>query len=136
MANQPTTSAKNVTGDFDTFTDFARRLFAVPHSHIKAKLEAEKAVKRTPKSASRVPAGSDHLPKNFGLQSFALHIGNDLRPDFTRFTVQHPHDGNFLAGFLAILFSQAAFIVHLPRIRANESFINLYGAARRAQLNE
>jgi hypothetical protein len=57
MPNQPTSSAKNVTGDFDTFTDFARRLMAVPHSHIKAKLEAEKAAKRTPKArVSRVPA--------------------------------------------------------------------------------
>jgi hypothetical protein len=55
--NIPVSSAKNVTGDFDTFTDFARRLMAVPHSHIKAKLEAEKAAKRTPKGrASRVPA--------------------------------------------------------------------------------
>jgi hypothetical protein len=54
--NQPVGSSKNVTGDFDTFTDFAKRLFAVPHSHIKAKLEAEKAVKRKPKvRASRVP---------------------------------------------------------------------------------
>jgi hypothetical protein len=55
--NQPVGSAKNVTGDFDTFSDFARRLFAVPHSHIKAKLEAEKAAKRKSKArASRVPA--------------------------------------------------------------------------------
>jgi hypothetical protein len=57
MPNQPVGSAKNVTGDFDTFTDFARRLMAVPHANIKAKLEAEKAAKRTPKGrASRVPA--------------------------------------------------------------------------------
>jgi hypothetical protein len=55
--DQPVGSAKNVTGDFDTFTDFARRLMAVPHSHIKAKLEAEKAAKRKPKArASRAPA--------------------------------------------------------------------------------
>jgi hypothetical protein len=55
--NQPVSSAKNVTGDFEVFKDFAKRLFAVPHSAIKAKLEAEKAAKRTPKDrASRVSA--------------------------------------------------------------------------------
>lgn len=56
MPNQPTSSAKNVTGDSATFTNFMRRLVAVPHSEIKARLEAEKAAKRTSKSASRVPA--------------------------------------------------------------------------------
>jgi hypothetical protein len=57
--NHPVGSAKNVTGDFDTFSDFARGLFAVPHSRIKAKLEAEKAAKRTPKArASRVPVSA------------------------------------------------------------------------------
>jgi hypothetical protein len=40
-ANRPT-SAKNVTGDFGHFTEFAKRLFAVPHSEIKAQLDAEK----------------------------------------------------------------------------------------------
>jgi len=54
--NQPVASAKNVTGDFDAYKDFMRRLLAVPHANIKAKLDAEKAAKRTPKSASRVPA--------------------------------------------------------------------------------
>ena len=55
MPNQPNQSAKNVTGDFDRFTGFMKRLVAVPHSEIKAKLDAEKrAKKRTPKaSASR-----------------------------------------------------------------------------------
>jgi hypothetical protein len=38
------------------FTDFMRRLVAVPHSEIKAKLEAEKAAKQTSKSSSRVSA--------------------------------------------------------------------------------
>jgi hypothetical protein len=59
MPNQPNASAKNVTGDFDTFTDFARQILSVPHSEIKAKLDAEREAKRTPKSASRasgVPA--------------------------------------------------------------------------------
>ena len=56
---KPIPSAKNISGDFDTFTDFARRLMAVPHANIKAKLEAEKAAKRKPKTrASHGPASS------------------------------------------------------------------------------
>lgn len=47
MPNQPTVSAKNVTGDSDTFQSFMRRLLQVPHSEIKAKLDAEKEAKRT-----------------------------------------------------------------------------------------
>lgn len=59
MANHPNASAKNVTGDFDRFTEFARRLIAVPHAEIKAKLDAEKEAKRTSKtSVSRAPAVS------------------------------------------------------------------------------
>ena len=39
----------------DAFTQFMRRLLAVPHSEIKAKLDAEKAAKKAAKdSASRV----------------------------------------------------------------------------------
>jgi len=50
----PKRSATNDVGDFDKFTEFMRRLVAVPHSEIKAKLDAEKAAKRTPKrGASR-----------------------------------------------------------------------------------
>jgi hypothetical protein len=45
MANHPKPSAKNVTGDFDKFTNFMRRLVAVPHSEIRAKLDAEKQAK-------------------------------------------------------------------------------------------
>jgi hypothetical protein len=54
MPNQPTSSAKNLTGDFDTFTQFTRQILSVPHSEIKAKLDAERDAKRTSKSASRV----------------------------------------------------------------------------------
>ena len=54
MPNQPTSSAKNLTGDFDHFTEFTRQILSVPHSEIKAKLDAEREAKRTPKSASRV----------------------------------------------------------------------------------
>jgi hypothetical protein len=48
----PTQSAKNVTGDFGKFTDFMRKLVAVPHSEIKAKLDAEKQAKRQRKKRS------------------------------------------------------------------------------------
>ncbi|MGO9318345.1 MAG: hypothetical protein ACLPXT_03215 [Terracidiphilus sp.] len=54
MPNLPTASAKIVTGDSDTFTDFMRRLVAVPHAEIKAKLETEREAKLTSKSASHV----------------------------------------------------------------------------------
>ena len=38
-----------------TFTDFVRRIVSVPHSEIKAKLDAEREAKRSSKvSASRV----------------------------------------------------------------------------------
>jgi hypothetical protein len=42
-----------VTGDFETFKGFARQILSVPHSEIKVQLDAEKAAKRTSKSASR-----------------------------------------------------------------------------------
>jgi hypothetical protein len=52
----PKQSAKNVSGNSDNFTSFMRRLIQVPHSEIKAKLDAEREAKRTSKSVSRVPA--------------------------------------------------------------------------------
>ena len=55
-ANRPT-SAKNVTGDFGQFTNFMRRLVAVPHSEIKAALDAEKEAKKR-KRVSRVSSGN------------------------------------------------------------------------------
>jgi hypothetical protein len=57
MANHPSQSAKNVTGDSATFTNFMRGLMQVPHSEIKAKLDAEKRT-RTPKPASHASAVS------------------------------------------------------------------------------
>jgi len=59
--NRPTSSAKNVTGDFGKFTDFMRRLVAVPHSEIKAKLDAEKQAKqrRQKRSSSRASSAKD-----------------------------------------------------------------------------
>ena len=63
MPSQPNASAKNVTGDFDKFTHFMRRLMAVPHSEIKAQLDAEKEAKRTSKaSVSRVSGASSKQP--------------------------------------------------------------------------
>lgn len=56
-ARVPKSAATDVQGDFAQFTNFMRRLVAVPHSKIKAELDAEKA-KRKPKPASRVPASS------------------------------------------------------------------------------
>jgi len=58
MPTLPEPSAKIDTGTFDpAFIEFTRRILSVPHSEIKAKLDAEKAAKRTSKrSASRVPA--------------------------------------------------------------------------------
>jgi hypothetical protein len=56
-ASRPITSAKNVEGDFAQFTNFMRRLVSVPHSKIKAELDAEKKAKRS-KTASPSPASS------------------------------------------------------------------------------
>jgi hypothetical protein len=49
MANGPTTPAKDVVGTKAALDEFTRRILAVPHSRIKAALDAEKAAKRTPK---------------------------------------------------------------------------------------
>lgn len=54
---KPSQSAKNVSGNSENFVSFMQRLMKVPHSEIKAKLEAEK---RTPKpSASRASRAKD-----------------------------------------------------------------------------
>ena len=53
---RPKFPATETNGDFGKFTNFARHILSVPHSEIKAQLDAEKVAKRTPKSASR---GSD-----------------------------------------------------------------------------
>jgi hypothetical protein len=59
MANHPKSPAKNPTGDFGQFTDFMRRLVAVPHSEIKAKLDAEKRAKKRKKASSRASRARD-----------------------------------------------------------------------------
>lgn len=60
MANGPTTPAKDVVGTTAALDQFTRRILSVPHSTIKAKLDAEKAAKRTSlkRSASRDSAAS------------------------------------------------------------------------------
>jgi hypothetical protein len=50
-------SAKDVRGDSATFEKFMRRLVQVPHSEIKAALDAEKEMKRKPFFVYRVPRG-------------------------------------------------------------------------------
>jgi hypothetical protein len=64
VADLPTTSGKNETGEFDRFKSFLGRLVAVPHSEIKAQLDAEKAGKRKAKarSASRASGASSQKP--------------------------------------------------------------------------
>jgi hypothetical protein len=48
--------------EFGRFTEFARRLFAVPHAEIKTKLDARKRDKRAPRvSASRATAVSSKM---------------------------------------------------------------------------
>lgn len=49
-STDPVAPGKNEQGDFGKFTNFMRRLVAVPHSEIKAKLDAEKRTKERKKS--------------------------------------------------------------------------------------
>jgi len=51
MANQPTDPAKDDAGDFAQFTDFMRRLVAVPRSVIQERLEEEKRSKAASRAA-------------------------------------------------------------------------------------
>ena len=46
---------------FDEFTDFMRKLVQVPHSEIKAKIEADKEAKRASKVASRDSGASSSV---------------------------------------------------------------------------
>jgi hypothetical protein len=54
-------SAKNDEGEFGNFTNLLDRLLAVPHSEIKAKLDAEKDRKR--RSKRRVSLGRASVEK-------------------------------------------------------------------------
>jgi hypothetical protein len=51
----PEQSAKSETGESDKFANFMRRLVAVPHSEIKARIEAKK---RTPKLSASHASGA------------------------------------------------------------------------------
>jgi hypothetical protein len=56
----PKSSAKNPMGDFGKFTDFMKRLVAVPHSEIKAKLDAENRAKARKSSRTSVSRASSN----------------------------------------------------------------------------
>lgn len=60
MANRATAPAKEVIGTAAALDEFTRRILAVPHSKIKAALEAEKAGKQTStkRHASRASGAS------------------------------------------------------------------------------
>jgi hypothetical protein len=63
MRPLPIPSGKNDVGNADEFTGFMRRLMAVPHSEIKAKLDAEKVAKRKVKtSVSRASGAPSKKP--------------------------------------------------------------------------
>jgi hypothetical protein len=49
---RPTQTAKNDTGQYAAFENLLRRVVSVPHSEIKAKLDAEKAAKKKLKRAN------------------------------------------------------------------------------------
>ena len=49
-ARLPISPAKDAQGDFAQFKNFMTRLMAVPHSEVKAKLDAEKRAKKRKKS--------------------------------------------------------------------------------------
>jgi hypothetical protein len=57
MPSRPSSPAKNEPGEFDRFTDFMRRLVAVPHSEIKAKLDAEKRIKEQKRTSKASASG-------------------------------------------------------------------------------
>jgi len=59
LANHPKSPAKNPMGDFGQFTNFMRRLVAVPHSEIKSRLDAEKRAKKRKKASSRASRETD-----------------------------------------------------------------------------
>ena len=63
MPSVPEASAKIETGDFDRFTEFTRRLVAVPHAEIKSRLDAEREAKHTSKiSVSLASAAQPKRP--------------------------------------------------------------------------
>lgn len=63
MRRRPLTTEeiRDMPGDFGKFTEFMRRLMAVPHDEMKTALDEEKRKKRTSKVASRVSGGPSSL---------------------------------------------------------------------------
>jgi hypothetical protein len=57
MPDRPSIPAKEIVGDFDEFTNFARQVMSVPRSAIQPTLDAEKE-KRTSRAASRASGAS------------------------------------------------------------------------------
>jgi len=55
---RPKVPATDTEGDFGRFSNFVRRLMAVPHDELKARLDAEKEAKRTA-SASASPGSGE-----------------------------------------------------------------------------
>jgi hypothetical protein len=53
MSNRPKLSAKNEQGEFGSFTNLLDKLLSVPHSKIKAELEAEKKRTKKPRDRAR-----------------------------------------------------------------------------------
>jgi hypothetical protein len=59
VPTHPNHPVKNAPGEFDRFKNFMTRLIAVPHSEIKAKLDAEKKAKQ--KSKKKTSASRDSV---------------------------------------------------------------------------
>jgi len=53
-----TPSGKNEQSEYGKFTDFMKRLVAVPHSEIKAKLDAEKRAKGRKRTSAKRSSAS------------------------------------------------------------------------------
>jgi len=53
VARHPRPSAKNESGEYATFENALKKILSVPHSEIKAKLDAEKRKRAKRASASR-----------------------------------------------------------------------------------
>jgi hypothetical protein len=60
LKNHPKPSAKNETGEYATFSNALKRVLSVPHSEMKAKLDAEKLTRaRKQKAVSRASRAKD-----------------------------------------------------------------------------
>ena len=62
--------------------------------------------------------------QNLVLQGLALRVGNNHRSDFAGVARPHPHHDSFL---VAVLVSDAAFLVHVAGLATDVRLVNLYG---------